>query len=146
MTRAIRLLRDRIEIAQNAAAPTPAETAASAAFGDRFAASLLRDGAQEARDWLARGESTRTLGEFASTASSIRFVSQLVRAGALAAWAVQIDRYPDGTENTGRIVVELPDNREARAKILARLSRKSKAMGAGPIEDAGQKYVFLMLD
>ncbi|MFL6519665.1 MAG: hypothetical protein ACJ8NS_05545 [Chthoniobacterales bacterium] len=100
----------------------------------------------EALSWLKAGGDKHTLGELASTSVSVRLVNAVYRAGATKVWAVEIDRYPDGRENTGKIVIELPDEPRLRSQVLAWASRKSRAKGFGEIYDEKQHYVFLMLD
>ncbi|MDR3401246.1 MAG: hypothetical protein P4L99_02015 [Chthoniobacter sp.] len=143
----IQALRDRLSEATSPP-PTPAQMAAAVARVDAFSQSLLSDSesAQEALDWLRAGGKRCTLGEMASTAVSVRLVNTVYRAGAVKVWAVEIDRSPNGRENTGRLVIELPQEASARAQVLKWASRKSSAQGFGGIEDGGQRYVFVMLD
>ncbi|MEY2562273.1 MAG: hypothetical protein QOH88_466 [Verrucomicrobiota bacterium] len=101
---------------------------------------------EEALSWLKAGGDRHTLGELASSSASVRLVNAVYRAGATKVWAVDIDRYPDGSENTGKIVIELPGEPRLRSQVLAWASRKSKAKGFGEIDDEKQHYVFLMLD
>ena len=82
------------------------------------------DPPQEASAWLKAGAGHCTLGELATTSSSLRLVKAVYKAGAVKVWAVAIDRYPDGSENTGKLVIELPHDHEARMSILKWVSRK----------------------
>jgi hypothetical protein len=140
-------LRDRLAAAASPP-PSPTRKKAGDAAGDAFAQAFLNDaeGSQEALAWLKDSGATHTLGEMASTAVSVRLVNAFYRAGAVKVWAVAIDRYPNGMENTGKLVIELPGEEALRAQVLQMASRKTEARGFGEIGDEGQRYVFLMLD
>jgi len=140
-------LRDRLT-KQASHPPSPQAIAQAAAMVDSFAQRFLDDteNTREALTWLKASEKRNTVGELANTAASIRLVNSLYKAGATKVWAVEIDRYPGGTENTGKLVIELSSLPKARAEVLRLASRKSEAKGFGNINDGGQRYVFLMLD
>ena len=128
--------------------PPPKPVSKEVAFADAFAQKFLAadQHPQDALSWLRAGGDSHTLGELASTSSSIRLVNTIYRAGATKVWAVEIDTYPNGIENTGKLVIELPSQPLLRSQVLAWASRKSKARGFDEINDEGQHYVFLMLD
>lgn len=135
------------------ASPPPSRQAAPSTPGaapaiDTFAQRFLDDtkNTQEAGAWLKAGEKRNTLGELANTAVSLRLVNSFYKAGATKVWAVEIDRYPDGMENTGKLVIELSLELDARTEVLRLASRKSEAKGFGHVDDHGQRYIFLMLD
>jgi hypothetical protein len=129
--------------------PPPKPVSKEVAFADTFAQDFLApdEHPQEALSWLKAGGDKHTLGELASTSSSIRLVNTIYRAGASKVWAVEIDTYPNGSENTGKLVIELPSQPPLRSQVLAWASRKAKAQGFDEIiNDEGQHYVFVMLD
>ena len=128
--------------------PPPKPVSRDVAFADAFAQKFLAadEHPREALSWLKAGGDRHTLGELASTSTSIRLVNTIYRAGATKVWAVEIDSYPNGSENTGKLVIELPCQPLLRSQVLAWASRKSKAKGFDEINDEGQHYVFLMLD
>ncbi len=128
----------------SSAKPVPREVAFADAFAQKFLAA--DEHPQEALSWLKAGGDKHTLGELASTSSSIRMVNTFYRAGAAKVWAVDIDNYPNGIGNTGKLVIELPIDPPLRSQVVALASRKSYAKGFGEIDDEGQHYVFLMLD
>jgi hypothetical protein len=147
VVKGIRQLRERLEDLTSSK-PSPAQTAGDVAAADAFAQAFLADDEhpQEALSWLRAGGDKHTLGESASTSGSIRLLNAVYRAGATKVWAVQIDSYPDGSKNTGKLVIELPQEPALRRQVFEWASRKSKAKGFGGITDEGQHYVFLMLD
>ncbi len=87
----------------------------------------------------------RTLGEMTPSASR-NVVDKLLKLGAVAVHACKIDSYEDGTENTGHLVVELPNTQPARSALLKHIDRLARKQGhAGDLDD-GQKYAYLKLD
>jgi hypothetical protein len=109
--------------------------------------------AKEAREWLqtgrGRGFALVTLGELDSTEDSLVLVEKAYAAGAVRVTAVEIDDYPDlmgGCQNTGKLVVTLPDAPSKRAKVLAWASEIAEEQGFDALTDTGERYVFVMLD
>lgn len=109
--------------------------------------------AMEAREWLKtghkRGFSSVTLGELASTKESLALVEQAYAAGAVRVIAIEIDDYPDfkgGHQNTGRLVITLPDAESKRAKVFAWGGKIAEEQGFDATVDDGQRYLFVMLD
>lgn len=101
----------------------------------------------EASEWLRAGEpGTRTLGELPDTETSLQLVCGLYALGAEKVTAVEIDRYDTGEENTGRLVVSLPTDRQARGRVFARCGELAQDVGYGPETDTGQNLLFVMLD
>jgi len=115
-----------------------------------FCESLISaSNAKEAREWLQSGRKrTFTLGELASTEESLALVEKVYAAGAVRVTAVEIDEYPDmgGCQNTGKLVIELPDAPSKRTKVLAWASEIAEKQGFDALSDTGERYVFLMLD
>lgn len=109
--------------------------------------------AKEAREWLqtgrARGFALVTLGELNSTEESLALVEEAYAAGAVTVTAVEISDYPDilgGCQNTGHLVVTLPDDPSERAEVLAWIGKIAEEQGFDAETDVGQRYVFVMLD
>jgi hypothetical protein len=60
--------------------------------------------------------------------------------------AVKIDRYPDGEENTSKLVISLPKEKAARKKLFGWAADRAEEQGYDPEPDVGQKDLFVMLD
>ena len=111
-------------------------------------ARLANQNKAEVRSWL---ENTHTdeyfvnLGELGSNEESLDLVDKFYDAGAVEVIAVEIDKYEEG-ENTGKLVIVLPEDTEKRAKVLGLCSEIAEGQGFDRVEDFGQKRVFLMLD
>jgi antitoxin component YwqK of YwqJK toxin-antitoxin module len=108
---------------------------------------------REARAWLEEtSEPSRSLGAaesvpvYASRPESLKFVKKLYRLGAVAVHAVEIDGAADEDQNSGKLVVQLPDDPEQRTKLLQVSNRMAKRLGFEPDPDTGQRYIFMMLD
>lgn len=102
---------------------------------------------KEALSWLAdTRELSRSLGEATDQAESIRLVKKLYRLGAVSVHAVEIDGGPDEDQNSGKVVIELPDVQEQRAKLLKLCGKLARDLGFEADSDVGQKYLLLMLD
>ena len=105
---------------------------------DGFCRKLMREGASaDAVAWVK--ERDHTLGEMDEPASR-RLVARLVKLGCVAITACKIDRYDNGLENTGHVVVELPASTATRGKILRALARLSEHQGYTGDADDGQRY------
>jgi len=105
--------------------------------------------AKEAREWLQSGRKRGfTLGELDSTEESLALVEKAYAAGAVRVTAVEIDVYADmgGCQNTGKLVVTLPDAPSERAEVLAWAGEIAEEQGFDAATDDGQRYVFVMLD
>lgn len=107
---------------------------------------LAEPGSREVLEWLREHSSTRTLGELPTREASIEYAKEIYSLGANKVTAVKIDRYPDGEENTGRLVVTLPSDLEARARIFEWHDEQADALGFDPETDVGQMHLLLMLD
>jgi hypothetical protein len=101
----------------------------------------------EALAWLAGAtrKKPRTLGEDETTVGSIELVEELYAAEARQVLVVEIDRYDEG-ENTGKLVIELPDNAQDREMLFGIAGKIAEAQGFDAEPDNGQKYLFVMLD
>jgi hypothetical protein len=115
-----------------------------------FCESLISaSNAKEARGWLQSGGKREfTLGELSSTKESLALVEEVYALGAVRVTAVEIGDYPDmgGCQNTGKLVIELPDAQSKRTKVLAWASKIAEEQGFDPLADTGERYVFVMLD
>jgi len=109
---------------------------------------LNKPNTAEAFSWLdeATDESDRTLGELESNERSIDLISEAYKCGAVKVYAVEIDTYPDGHQNTGKLVVELPADSSARAGVFEWCGKQAIASGYDPEVDVGQSHLFVMLD
>ena len=77
----------------------------------RFIQKLLADpNKAEAFSWLdeCEGDSFRTVGAWESNEQSLDLIREIYKAGAVEVIAVEIDKYPGGGENTGRLVIVMP--------------------------------------
>jgi len=111
---------------------------------DEFCKRLLTKGKpQELKDWLRI--KTHTLGELPSHEQSVQLAGEIYAAGAVHAFGVEIDKYPEG-ENTGKLVIELPVDPGSRTKILDWAAKIAHEQGFDAESEVGQKYVFVMLD
>jgi hypothetical protein len=102
----------------------------------------------EATVWLreSRGPSDRTLGELGTTKESLDLVNEAFEAGAVQVIAVDIATYPDGSQNTGKLIVELADDPNSRERILAWCNQQGERLGLDPESDFGQRHTLVMLD
>jgi hypothetical protein len=122
---------------------------------DDFARLLLTSGvAAEAFAWLSTKDGIRrTLGELATAEASLALVAQLYAAGAKEVTAVQIRRSvretlaeDDVHENTGHLVVELPEQSAERKAVFRLRRREARRQGYDPTTDAGQGLLYIKLD
>ena len=107
---------------------------------------LAEPGSREVLHWLQEGSVTRTLGELATREDSIELAKEVYNLGATKVTAVKIDRYPDGGENTGKLVVYLPKEKALRKRLFAWATERAEEQGYDPERDTGQKHLFVMLD
>ncbi len=116
---------------------------------DEFCLGLLaKPNHREALSWLEGSAGKHTLGELPDTQRSIALVREAYSAGAAEVIAVEIDEYPHmgNTQNTGKLVVKLPDEPSKRRQVLRWTGRVAEAQGFDADAEMGQKYVFVMLD
>ena len=111
---------------------------------DVFCSGLMSEGTcEDAVSWIQ--SNNHTLGE-RDWRSSKRLVERLSQLGCLHVYACKVDRYDGGLQNTGHLVVELPTERDARAKVLKAIGRLASRTGYdGPFDD-GQRYAYVKLD
>lgn len=115
----------------------------------KFIDELLRKpNRAEATTWLNenRGPSDRTLGELGTTKESLDLVSEVFEAGAVQVIAVEIATYPDGSQNTGKLIVELPEDPNSRKQVLKWCDEQGERLGLDRESDFGQLYTLVMLD
>ncbi|MEZ6047047.1 MAG: hypothetical protein R3C11_15985 [Planctomycetaceae bacterium] len=114
-------------------------------FVDRF---LGQENTEEALSWLKAGLDTDShlLSEGWPTQESIDFIQRFYDAGAVEVLAVDIDQYEDGMENTGKLVIKLPEDPAKREAVLGLGGEIAMRNGFSQEPDQGQTYLFLMLD
>lgn len=116
----------------------------AAARIDEFCQSMLATGKRaDAESWIESKE--HTLGEYPH-AKSRNLVRKLLRIGARRVHVCDIDCYDDNQENSGHLVVELPDDSEKRRLVLREIDRLVTAQGYDGDFDDGQRYAYVMLD
>ncbi len=102
---------------------------------------------KEALAWLEGGNpESRSLGELPSTTASIQLVREIYALGATRVTATNIKTYDTGEENTGKLIVSLPREASARARVFAWCAEQAEQLGFEPDRDVGQEHVFVMLD
>ena len=116
---------------------------------ERFLAELLsKPNRAEALSWLkgSSEDSSRTLAELGTNAESVDLVERAFEAGAVEVIAVEIETYPDGSQNTGKLVIKLPEDTTARNQVLKWCNELGEQLGLDPETDFGQQYTLVMLD
>ncbi len=108
---------------------------------------MLATNKAEALSWLQGGPagSFRNLGEMETNEESVAYVKRLYDAGAVEVIAVKIDEY-DQDQNTGHLIVRLPETRYAREQVFALEREQAEAHGFDGSPDQGQTYIYLKLD
>ena len=99
----------------------------------------------EALAWLQDSDGKNTLGELGSTQESIDVVRAIYAAGAERVLAVEIDDY-DGGQNSGKLMIELPQGEALRQPVFEWHGRQAESMGFDAEPDIGQSHLFSMLD
>lgn len=111
---------------------------------DAFARSLLDDGkSADAMEWTL--SPANTLGEM-TPKKSRNLVEKLVRLGTQRIHACQIDACDEGEENSGVLVVELPDGAKERKALLREIAKLAGAQGLQGDFDDGQRLAVVKLD
>jgi hypothetical protein len=112
-----------------------------------FAQKLLNSEKAEALGWLDGSSPTsfRNLGEMQTNEESAAFVKRIYSMGAKSVLAVEIVKWEQG-ENTGKLLIELPNDRFARSELFAFEKQHAESMGFDGSPDKGQQYLFLNLD
>jgi antitoxin component YwqK of YwqJK toxin-antitoxin module len=102
---------------------------------------------REALTWLTEArEPSRSLGEGTTQGNSLKLVKKLYGLGAVSVNVVEIRGAPNEDQNSGKLVVELPEDAERRKKLLQFSNRRARKLGFDPDPDGGQRYIFMMLD
>jgi len=102
---------------------------------------------QEALSWLTESNvPERSLGEAQEREVSIALVKSLYKLGAKNVWVFDIDGDLDEEQNSGRLIVELSEDRNERHKLLVKCAEIGAAQGFDAEPDTGQRYTLLMLD
>jgi antitoxin component YwqK of YwqJK toxin-antitoxin module len=117
------------------------------AVSDELPLQLLRGShVREALAWLEETrQPSRSVGEAIEQEESIRLIKKLYNLGAVSVHAVEIDGGPADDQNTGRLVIEMPREKLARAKLLRFCGTLAREEGFDPESDLNQDYVLLML-
>ncbi len=101
----------------------------------------------DAYAWLTQpGVPERTLGECTRPEDSIEMVKVFLDMGAVNIWTYDIEGEADEEQNSGKLVIELPNDPEQRKNILDKCGEIAQESGFDPEPDTGQKYTFLLLD
>lgn len=107
---------------------------------------LNQGGAYEARAWLAEGAAQgleRTAGEETDALATQKILEKFYKAGAKTVWVYEVD---EETQNSGRLLVELPEAAKERAAVLRVCNKWNTQFGFDRDKDRGQHYVAVMLD
>jgi len=126
----------------------PEQPAREMTSSDEIELQLLAGPAvREALAWLQETrQPSRSLGEATGQDESIRLVKKLYALGAVTVHAVEIDGAPSEDQNTGKVVIELPQEQGQRDKLMKYCGKLAHEQGFDPEPDVGQRYLFLMLD
>lgn len=101
----------------------------------------------EVLSWLTEiGAPERTLGECARPQDSIELIKDLYVLGSVKVLTFDIEGAEDEEQNSGKIVIELPNDPRKREKILEKCSEINAAKGFDKDCEMGQKYVLVTLD
>ncbi len=111
---------------------------------ESFIRARLEGPKAEALGWLKSGSGANTLGE-TSNEESVRLIQAIYSAGAAQVLAVEIDDY-EGFQNTGKLVIALPTDPDARKAVFIWHAEQAESMGFDGERDIGQTHLFSMLD
>jgi len=139
LLRAVAKERKQKQLASKQHQPDPEE----ARKLDEFCGVMMSQGSREdAASWIRN--KNHALGE-RDWRGSKRLVDRFLELGCLHVYACKIDRCDEGA-NTGHLVLELPMERDARAKVLKAIGRVASDAGyEGPFDDS-QRYGYVKLD
>ncbi len=102
---------------------------------------------KEVLSWLRAGRMQGcTLGELATTDASIKLAEEIYKAGAIEVTAVEIDGEAGQFQNTGKLVIKLSDDKQARERIFSWNAKNAESLGFDADKDSGQKYLYVSLD
>jgi hypothetical protein len=107
----------------------------------------------EARQWLTDQRIVRSIGSLGATAS-IQYVDELFAIGATQVMAIDIRArrarpslgMDEASETAKGVVIELPADKIARAKLFAFEAAEAAKQGFDPVTDDGQTLLFLKAD
>jgi hypothetical protein len=109
------------------------------AHGDEIMASSAKG---EAREWMKDSKHVFFKGDPKTIA---QFVEDFYGAGATQVLIGDVEEH-DGTQYGGSILVVLPKDSAARAKVFEVGKRADAAFQEDPVTDKGQKYLYYGLD
>lgn len=102
---------------------------------------------QEALSWLTESNvPERSLGEAQEREASIALVKSLYQLGAKKVWVFDIDDYGDEGQNSGKLIIELPDDPTKRLRLFKKCGDIANSLGYDAEIDTNQEAIFLMLD
>ena len=111
---------------------------------DTFCRSMLKKGkTAHAEAWIKSAK--HSLGEL-SHSKSCKLIDKLTQLGATQLHVCDIDEYGNGEENTGHIVIELPDDAKTRKALFREVGRLASKQGFQGEFDNGQQYAYIGLD
>jgi hypothetical protein len=129
--------------AREAATRTRVDAARLAEEADRLAEDHLdRADHHEARGWLA--DPSHGVGS-GGKERVVAVVEELYRQGARDVRVTDVETR-DGKPLARSLVVVLPDDRAARARILGAVGEFRRARGQAPVPDAGQRHLLLTVE
>lgn len=115
---------------------------------DEFLQSLVDDeNTTDALAWLQETDvPPRSLGESSNLAASIDLTEALYALGAIKVHAIEIVGAPDEPQNSGKIIIQVPERPAMRRKLFAFVGEIAIEMGFDPEIDTGQRLLLIMLD
>lgn len=98
--------------------------------------------------WFSKTDKNceRTIGESRDQAESQLFVQEFIDLGVKRVRIVNIDTYPDGSENANSLILELPKDKRKRSKIFKRVNELISEQGFEAERDRGQPSILLGID
>lgn len=98
--------------------------------------------------WFSKTDKNceRTIGESRDQAESQLFVQEFIDLGVKRVRIVNIDMYPDGSENANSLILELPKDKRKRSKIFRRVNELISEQGFEAEPDRGQPSILLGID
>ncbi|MFW6154173.1 MAG: toxin-antitoxin system YwqK family antitoxin [Planctomycetota bacterium] len=138
----------RREVKQPGRSTATSKTEADRMDTDTVCLRLLEDpDAQEALSWLTEPDAPfRSLGEGTEQDESIQLVERLYTLGAVRVTVIEIDGGPNEEQNSGKLIIELPDEQTRRDSVMHVCDDIASDLGFDPETDTGQRYRFLGLD
>lgn len=114
---------------------------------EEFCQQRLAEGnPREVVEWLSgEPKGQNTLGELTTNQESLKLARKLYSIGAVKVFAIEIGKNEQG-ENSGKLVIVLPSDPEARKRIFRWSNKLAREQGFDPDVDIGQEHLFVMLD